>query len=351
MYKTEQEIHEQHVALQQTKAWFAQNRSSLAAFFAANPAQRFVMLGSGSGYMLAKSAAAAFSLQNGSVGYAVSGGDFMLDPEKYKDLCTGAIVIALSRSGLTTEMVRSVEHIKKHFSAKVLAVTAKEGADLNGLADYGICLPWAYDQSVCQTRTVTNLYAAVLYLAAIRFDKDSLWTDLCSVIDANQAFRQGIAPVTDTLASLDFSDVVVLADSPVAGIAEEAALAFTEISKISGKQFNVLDFRHGPIVLCSNKTLVLALLRSGENFYQKEMVRDLKARGCILCVAAQDPAQYPDVYQVVLPPVKNHAANGIDFINLAQLIALKKALNSGINPDVPAGLDAYISLKEPVTQA
>ena len=61
MYKTEQEIHEQHVALQQTKAWFAQNRSSLAAFFAANPAQRFVMLGSGSGYMLAKSAAAAFS--------------------------------------------------------------------------------------------------------------------------------------------------------------------------------------------------------------------------------------------------------------------------------------------------
>ena len=57
MYKTEQEIHEQHVALQQTKAWFAQNHSSLAAFFAANPAQRFVMLGSGSGYMLAKSAA------------------------------------------------------------------------------------------------------------------------------------------------------------------------------------------------------------------------------------------------------------------------------------------------------
>ena len=27
MYKTEQEIHEQHVALQQTKAWFAQNLS------------------------------------------------------------------------------------------------------------------------------------------------------------------------------------------------------------------------------------------------------------------------------------------------------------------------------------
>lgn len=84
MYKTEQEIHEQHVALQQTKAWFEQNRTSLTTFFTANPAQRFVMLGSGSGYMLAKSAAAAFSLQNGSVGYAVSGGDFMLDPENTK---------------------------------------------------------------------------------------------------------------------------------------------------------------------------------------------------------------------------------------------------------------------------
>ena len=57
-----------------------------------------------------------------------------------------------------------------------------------------------------------------------------------------------------------------------------------------------------------------------------------------------DPAQYP-MYTKSLPPVKNHAANGIDFINLAQLIALKKALNSGINPDVPAGLDASISRK------
>lgn len=47
------------------------------------------------------------------------------------------------------------------------------------------------------------------------------------------------------IANLDWDNVVVLADGPICGIAEEGALAFTEISMLTGRYFHLLDYRHG----------------------------------------------------------------------------------------------------------
>lgn len=37
------------------------------------------------------------------------------------------------------------------------------------------------------------------------------------------------------------------------GIAEEGALAFTEIAMLTGRYFHLLDYRHGPIVISGEK--------------------------------------------------------------------------------------------------
>mgnify|MGYP000004771189 CR=1 FL=1 len=93
------------------------------------------------------------------------------------------------------------------------------------------------------------------------------------------SFQLKYRPVLAEIANLDWDNVVVLADGPICGIAEEGALAFTEISMLTGRYFHLLDYRHGPIVVSGKRTLTLALLRPGEEKLQSAMMKDVIQRG------------------------------------------------------------------------
>ena len=75
---------------------------------------------------------------------------------------TGALVITLSRSGETSELIYSLQKIRKDFPAnKVLSVTCVCDSQVKNYTDMLLELPWAFDASVCQTSSVVNLYAAM----------------------------------------------------------------------------------------------------------------------------------------------------------------------------------------------
>ena len=68
--------------------------------------------------------------------------------------------------GRTSELVLAVRDIRLSWAARDL-LSAQRGSDLAPVSQLDIVLDWCYDQSVCQTRTVTNFYAAILLLAAV----------------------------------------------------------------------------------------------------------------------------------------------------------------------------------------
>ena len=161
----------------------------------------------------------------------------------------------------------------------------------------------------------------------------------------NEAFQTGSRAKLEEIAKLDWNNVVVLADGPVCGIAEEGALAVTEIAMLTGRYFHLLDYRHGPIVVSDKHTLTLILLRSGEEKYQYAMVKDVMAHGGPV-VTVSDAAGNPcgAAAHLQIRDVANFAAWGIPFIYVAQMVSLLKAVEMGGNPDAPTGLDAYITL-------
>ncbi len=65
------------------------------------------------------------------------------------------MIIAASRSGGTSEVVLSVERAGQ-MGVLTIAIPAKENSPLAELAELSLEIPWAFDESVCQTRTVTN---------------------------------------------------------------------------------------------------------------------------------------------------------------------------------------------------
>ena len=77
-----------------------------------------------SGYpeLLAKSAATIFSNLLGTEAYAIPAGDYIVHPDFWKDTVTGSTVVALSRSGKTSEMVRAVKHIRAELVCPVISI-------------------------------------------------------------------------------------------------------------------------------------------------------------------------------------------------------------------------------------
>lgn len=345
MFLTEAEILDTPQALSSTFQYFSFHAENIENFFKANQQRKFTVLGCGSSYMLAKSAAAIFASFADTSANAIPAGDYIVDPAFWEDTVRGSIIIALSRSGLTSEMVRAVKHIKESLCCPVISITAREGNDLSPMSELNILLPWIYDDSVCQTRTVTNLYAATLLLAAKYAGDTTLYNSVLSAGEKSSDFHLKNRQILADISSRDWNNVVVLADGPVCGIAEEGALAFTEIAMLTGRYFHLLDYRHGPIVVSGEKTLTLILLRPGEEELQGAMVRDVISHGGpVVTVSDQAENKYGATAHIQIEGIEDYAAWGIPFIYVAQMTSLSKAIGLGGNPDQPKGLDPYICL-------
>lgn len=345
MFLTETEILDTPVALGQTCKYFTENADKITEFFEQHTQRKFTVFGCGSSYMLAKSTATVFASFPDTCASAIPAGDYIADPVFWEETVRGSIVIMLSRSGRTSEMVWAAEKIRQTLACPIISINAELNNDITPMSALELSLPWAHDNSVCQTRTVTNLYAAMLLVAA-KYQKDeTLWKSVFAAADANAAFQETYRPLLETLAKKDWTNTVVLADGPVSGIAEEAALAFTEICMMTGRYFHLLDYRHGPIVISGDKTLTLMLLRPQEQKLQGAMVRDVIAHGgTVVTVSEQAENLYGAAAHIQIAGIESFAAWGIPFIYLAQMTALLKSVFLGGNPDQPKGLDAYISL-------
>lgn len=345
MYLTEQEILDTPNALKRTVAYFEEQKDALKAFFAKNPQKKFTFFGCGSSFMLSKSAAALFNSIAGTTACAVPAGDYIVEPAYWAEAVRGSIVVSLSRSGRTSEMVRAVKHVKETLGCPVLSLSMENGNDIMPMSDFDLTMDWCYDKSVCQTRTVANLYAMTLLVAAAYADNAKLAEAVKAVAEKLADFQLGNMATLETLANKDWTSAVVLADGAVCGIAEEGALAFTEIAMLTGRYFHVLDYRHGPIVISGPSTITLMLLNPAEEALQAAMVQDVKKHGGIV-VTVSDKAgnPYQATEHIQIEGIAEFAAVGIPFIYLAQMLAFKKAIALGGNPDAPTGLDAYITL-------
>lgn len=345
MFYTEKEIMQQHSALKQTYEYFIQKKDSIAEFFSNNSAQKFTFLGCGSSYMLAKSGQRLFCQYENTSAIAIAGGDFLMNSKTYEKFVEGSIVICLSRSGKTSEIVRSVKYIKENYRCPVVSVSMEKENALLDYSDLDLVMEWAYDNSVCQTRTVTNLYLALLMLVSCYAKDEQLEKSARLIIAENEVFKERNRPLLKIIAQSDWEKAVVLADGSVCGIAEEGALAFTEISRIPGYYANVLDYRHGPMVLNNKKTVNIVMTTAEDEELLSAMIDDIKKRkGIIITASDKQKNIYGADLHVYLGNVQRKEALGISFIFIMQMLAYEKAIFKGCNPDMPEGLNAYITL-------
>lgn len=141
-------------------------------------------------------------------------------------------IIALSRSGTTTEIV----DLLRGTDTPSVLITAVAGGPASEHADAEIVLDFADEESVVQTRFATSALALL---------RASLGEDLTGAIaDVEAVLAEEPAPEL-----VDAEQITFLGTDWTKGLADEAALKMRESSQSCTESYYAMDYRHGPIAI------------------------------------------------------------------------------------------------------
>ncbi|OPC83883.1 sugar isomerase [Embleya scabrispora] len=145
-------------------------------------------------------------------------------------------VVALSRSGTTTEVLRLLAEVRGKVATT--AITGAPGTPITTAADEIVMLDFADERSVVQTRFATT---------ALALFRAHLGEDLTAAVrDAETAVAW--EPEAAFVAAEQFT---FLGSSWSAGLAAEAALKMREAAGAWTESYPVMEYRHGPISIAA----------------------------------------------------------------------------------------------------
>jgi glucosamine--fructose-6-phosphate aminotransferase (isomerizing) len=346
VYKIEKEIFSQYKALKRTYDYFMGKAQEIRGVWEEHSSTSITFIGCGSGYCICQSGEISAKMKLGLPANSIPAGDLMLNFPHYAKVMKDTLIIAPSRSGSTSEVILSVKNAQDSYGTPCISICAKEDSEISRLADLNLEIPWAFDESVCQTRTVTNFYGANLLLIGILGNDTALLDEIKGAIDAGEDYMKEYTQSLKEIGQRDsWKKVVVLGDSELQGIASEGALAFKEICRIPSNYYHLLDARHGPMVLVDDQTLVIMACSPFGDSYQKGLISDIKGRGAqVVTVGKSAAGKWGGDMHIATPDYNNYGVMGIPFIFVPQVIAYFRAIHHGINPDLPEGLAPWIKL-------
>lgn len=346
MNLTYKEMKNQYQALRKTYDYITVRKDELIEFFTKTKPESLTYIGCGSSYSLCQSGELTAKVRLGIPATALPAGDLMLNLNTYKKIFKGTMVVTLSRSGSTSEVVKSIEKLRASAKVSVLTISCVTDSVLARVSDFVLEMPWAFDNSVCQTSSVTNLYTANLLAMAYISGDTKLVSDIDDAIKLGNDYMEKYEDMITKASGGNWSKVIVLADGEMQGLASEASLVFTEVSKVQSNYHHLLDVRHGPMVLIDKDTLVVAAINSNGFDYQKALILEIINKGAKVITYSDKTTKAIDgvALNVSSETVFDTAVSGIPFVFIAQMAAYTKAVEKGLNPDNPEGLDAWIKL-------
>jgi glutamine---fructose-6-phosphate transaminase (isomerizing) len=294
--------------------------------------------GCGSPYYAALSAAAALN-ELGIASRAAPASELWLNPRAVLPAAGRTLLVALSRSGQTTEVIRAVEAFRAAGRGRVLTLTNYPDRPLNAAGDAHLTLPAGQEQSLAQTRAFTTLQLASLYCAALWAGRDEVEEQLAGL---PAACRSLLAAYAD-LAREHGRDGTIdrfyfLGSGPRYGLASELALKMKEMSLSHSEPFHVLEFRHGPKSMATAGALVVGLISETNRAQELAVLADIRAQGAhTLAIGANGP-------DISFGEAIGELACGPLYLPIGQLLGYERALHNRQNPDLPANLSAVVTL-------
>ena len=322
----------------QTDAWAqAVELTSALSLPAAGNYDQVVFTGCGSTYYLSIAAAALYQELTGCPARAVPGGELVLNPKTVlSDQKT--LLVAVSRSGTTSETLKAVQNFRANKRGDVLAISNYQEA-LSGLADLNIVIEKGQEKSVAQTRAFASMYIAACMLAARMAGRN----DLAETITKLPEIGEQLIGQYETFAkeigeNLDFDRFYFLGSGIRYGLACEVNLKMKEMTLTHSEPFHFLEFRHGPMSMVNPTAVVVGMLSDENQAHERKVLAEMHMLGGTVISLGEKEADVS--FQSGVPEI----VRGVLYLPILQLMAFYRSVKKGLNPDEPNHLTSVVQL-------
>lgn len=215
-------------------------------------------------------------------------------------------VLAITRSGTTTEVLRVLEGVRGRIPT--VTVIGDPDTPATGVSDRTVALTFADERSVVQTRFATSALALL---------RAHLGEDVAGAArDAEDALAAGIRQEW-----VEAEQFTFLGSGWTVGLAHEAALKMREASQSWTESYPSMEYRHGPMAIAAPGR-VTWLFGSSPDGLEQEVTR---TGGLFVHHEQRDP---------------------LAELVLVQRVALARARARGLDPDAPRSLSRSVMLDD-----
>ncbi len=334
----------------QTEAWAQALEVTRAAILPnAENYEQVIFVGCGSTYYLSLAAAALYQELTSRVARAIPGGELLLNlpasvgqignpPGKRDNIPLRSLLVAISRSGTTTETVKAVEKFKADNRGDVIVISNYDEA-LAQLADVKIVIDKGQEELVAQTRSFASMYVAATAFAVRMAGREALLDDMSSLPGIGERLIRDFEPAARQMGeNLDFDRFYFLGSGIRYGLACEVNLKMKEMTLTHSEPFYFLEFRHGPMSMVNEKTVVVGMLSERNFSHEQAVLNEMQALGGKIVGLAESGADV--TFESGIP----ESVRGVLYLPILQLMAFYRSQAKGLNPDRPNNLTAVVQL-------
>jgi glucosamine--fructose-6-phosphate aminotransferase (isomerizing) len=299
--------------------------------------EQVLFSGCGSTYYLSLAASTLYQELTGCSARAVPAGELALNPQTVlTDQKT--LLVAVSRSGTTSETLKAAENFKAAKRGEVLVISNYDEA-LSRLADVSVVIDKGQEESVAQTRAFTSMYVAASLLCARMAGRSDLVEATARLPEAGnwvignyESFAKEIGE------NLNFDRFYFLGSGIRYGLACEVNLKMKEMTLTHSEPFHFLEFRHGPMSMVNQNAAVVGLLSDEHYAHEIKVLSEMRTLGGTSISLGEKDADIQ--FDSGIP----ENVRGVLYLPVLQLMAFYRAVAKGLNPDKPNHLTAVVQL-------
>lgn len=341
--KTYREIMSQPKVWQEVIKGFAGRQSN--PIISKNNFDQVFFTGCGSTYYLSIWAARAVQERYRQFSRPLPASELWVSPENWYVPGTHNLLVAISRSGATTETVSALKYFHAQQLGSSLGITCYPESELADLVTTLVDVPAAKEESIAQTRSFTSMMLGVAH-AFSPVQPGGLEHLLEQ--QAAALIEREITAMTNFGWDQRFERFFFLGSGARYGLACEAMLKMKEMSLSYSEAYHFMEFRHGPMSMVNDHSLVVGLLTRENNQHELDVLKDMKNLGArILSIGDTGRQGAPKWIDHAIPL----QLDGLDlfgdvlYLPSLQIMAFEHALSKGLDPDSPNNLDAVVVLK------
>jgi glucosamine--fructose-6-phosphate aminotransferase (isomerizing) len=299
--------------------------------------QQVIFTGCGSTYYLSLAAASLYQELTGCPARAVPASELLLNPQTVlTDQKT--LLLAVSRSGSTSETLKAVETFKAGKRGEVVVISTYDEA-LSRLADVNIVMSKGQEESVAQTRSFACMYVAATAFCARMAGRPDLLDAMQKLPEVGSSLIDTYeAPAKEIGSNLDYDRFYFLGSGTRYGLACEVNLKMKEMTLTHSEPFHFLEFRHGPMSMVNEQAVVVGMLSDANRIHEAKVLSEMKSLGGRVLRLGETEADVE--FRSGIP----EEVRGVLYLPVLQLMAFYRSVAKGLNPDRPKNLTAVVQL-------